>query len=207
MNLSEPLDGLTGPVNAAVIRALARTDTGLSGRQVGTIADVGSTSSVYRSLTGLVQLGLVTAESVPPAILYRINRNHALWPAIELGLDARNRVFESIHEFCVNELPEELNVTVVVYGSVARRESTPDSDIDLLVVYPDGIDPDYRADYSYQLAQHVLSITGNDAQIFDIERSELADRIHEHDPLINNILTDGIHIHGPALPRNRRGAA
>lgn len=135
MNLSEPLDGLTGAVDAAVLHVLARANVGFSGRQVHSLANLGSTSSVHRALKGLVELGVVSTESRPPSIIYRINTEHALWPVIELGLSTRTRVFESISRFCDEELPQELDLTVVVYGSVARRESTLDSDIDLFVVY------------------------------------------------------------------------
>ena len=40
--LSEPLDGLTTAVEAAVLRVLARADTGFSGRRIHALASVGS---------------------------------------------------------------------------------------------------------------------------------------------------------------------
>lgn len=207
MNLSEPLDGLTSLVGAAVLRVLARADTGFSGRHVHSLAGVGSTSSVHRALAAFVHVGIVTAEPHPPSIIYRINRHHALWPAIELGLTARIRVFEAIDEFCREELPDELRLSLVVYGSVARRESTLTSDIDLFVVYPNGIDPEARAEYSYQIAGHVEGLTGNEAQVYSVERSELAQRIAEGDPLICNVIADGILVHGqPLVPMPRRVA-
>ena len=204
MNLSEPLEGLTSLVEAAVLRVLARADAGFSGRHVHALAGVGSTSSVHRALAGFVELGLVTAEPRPPAIMYRINRAHALWPVVEAALAARSRVFEAIATFCEQELPEELGLTVIVYGSVARRESTLASDVDILVVYPEGIDPDARADFDYRLGAHVRRITGNEAQIFSIEREDLRQRMADGDVFIGNVLADGILIHGaPISPTSR----
>ena len=199
MNLSEPLDGLTTAVEAAVLRVLARSDAGFSGRQVHSMAGVGSTSSVHRALGSLVRVGLVTSEARPPAIIYRMNREHVLWPAVESGLAARTRVFDSIRHFCEHDLPAELGLTVVVYGSVARRESTLESDVDLFVVFPDGIDEDARADVSYQLASHVHRVTGNEAQVYSVDRRELAQRLAENDPLAGNVLADGILLHGPQI--------
>jgi predicted nucleotidyltransferase len=199
MNLSEPLDGLTSAVEAAVLRVLSRADVGFSGRQVHALAGTGSTSSVHRALSGLVRIGLVTAESRPPSIIYRINREHALWPVIDAALSSRTRVFESIRSFCADDLPHGLDLTVVVYGSVARRDSSLDSDLDLFVVYPDGIDDESRADVNYRIARHAETITGNEAQVFSVERADLAQRILENDPLVANVLTDGILIFGPPL--------
>jgi predicted nucleotidyltransferase len=194
-------------VEAAVLRVLSRADVGFSGRQVHTLANLGSTSSVHRALARFVELGVVSAEARPPSIIYRINTEHVLWPVIDLGLSTRARVFESIGRFCAEELPDELDLTVIVYGSVARRESTIDSDIDLFLVYPDGIDEDARADFSYQLAQHVERVTGNEAQTFSVERSELASRIEDGDPLVANVRADGILIHGQPLTSARKARA
>src|SRR5690606_7445771 len=101
MNLSEPLDGLTSPVEAAVLRVLSRADAGFSGRQIHALAGIGSTSSVHRAVTNLARVGLVTSESRPPAIIYRPNRQHVLWPVVELALDARSRALSGIREFCL----------------------------------------------------------------------------------------------------------
>ncbi|GAB3610155.1 hypothetical protein GCM10027414_22810 [Humibacter ginsengiterrae] len=211
MNLSEPLDGLTTTVEAAVLRVLARADTGFSGRRVHALADVGSTSSVHRALGSLVRVGVVTAEVSPPSIIYRANRDHVLWPVIQAGLDARARVFGGIRTFCKElvpeEVPDEQGLTVVVYGSVARRESTLDSDVDLFVVFPDEFDGDARADIGYRLSGHVGRITGNETQVVSVDRSEVAERIKENDALIVNVLRDGILVFGAPLSRSAKHVA
>ncbi len=192
MNLSEPLAGIMSDVEAATLRVLARSDAGFSGRQVQRLAGVGSTSSVNRALTHFVRIGLVDAEPRPPSIIYRPNREHVLWETIEFGLDARRRVFLRLGRFCSDELPTELDLTVVVYGSVARRESSLESDLDLFVVYPDGIDPDAQSDYSYRLTQYAECITGNETQVLAVTRSDLERREREDDPLLAEVKADGV---------------
>ena len=197
MNLSEPLEGLTSLVGAAVLRVLARADTGFSGRQVHALAGVGSTSSVHRALRNMVDVGIVTATAQPPAIVYRVNRNHLLWSSVAFALEARPRFFEGIRRFCAEELAQELEMTVVVYGSVARRTSTSESDVDLLVVYPDGIDPEARADFDYRITGHVQEVTGNECQVFSIERGDFDRRITDGDAFIHNVLRDGLIVVSP----------
>jgi predicted nucleotidyltransferase len=114
-------------------------------------------------------------------------------------LAARAQVFAGIGAFCAEVLPRELDLTVVIYGSVARSDSALASDVDVLVVFPDAIDPEARADFSYRIAGHIERVTGNEAQVFSIERAELAQRVAENDPFIANVLADGILVHGPAL--------
>jgi predicted nucleotidyltransferase len=200
MNLSEPLAGLASPIEAAVLGVLARTETGFSGRQVHRLAIEGSTSSVHRALATLVRVGLVMANPQPPSIIYRANRKHVLWPAVDAGLAARDRFFESVHKFCEVELPGDPPCTVVLFGSVARRESSAESDVDLFLVYPDEIDPDVEADVSYQIASEVKLLSGNEAQIYAINKSELSRRQKDADPLLRNVMRDGILLYGDPLP-------
>jgi predicted nucleotidyltransferase len=208
MNLSEPLEGLTSLVAAAVLRALARSDEGFSGRQVHRLVGVGSTSSVHRSLTSLVETGLVLAEVRSPAIVYRPNRSHVLWPAVESALAARDRVFESIRGFCAAKVPDDVPLSVILYGSVARRDSTSDSDIDLLLVYPDGTYGEWLAGFAYELARYAERITGNAVQTVSIAHREVIDRRREGDAFIQNVYRDALTLAGPELEleESRRSA-
>lgn len=201
MNLTEPLEGLLPPIEAAALRALSRTDAGLSGRQVHAVTGVGSTSGAHRALTRLARIGLVSVESRPPALIYRPNRRHVLWSVVEEALQARDRVIDEVRRFFADELPAEvpadLRVTAILYGSVARRESTSESDVDVLVVFPEGFGSDARADLILRLAERIEELTGNAAQVNAMDRSEYRRRDADGDPFLVNVRRDGIHLFGP----------
>lgn len=201
MNLSEPLDGLLPSAEAAALRVLSRTDAGLSGRQVHAVAGVGSPSGVHRALTRLVHTGLVSVESRPPALVYRPNRRHVLWGAVEDALRARDRAIDAIRLFLVQEIseevPDELRVTATLYGSVARRDSTSKSDVDVLVVFPERFGPDDRADLVLRLAERIEELTGNAAQVNAMDRREYRRRDADGDAFVDNVRRDGIHLFGP----------
>lgn len=202
MNLTEPLEGLLPPMEAAALRVLSRTDAGLSGRQVQAVAGVGSTSGAHRALTRLARTGLVSVESRPPALVYRPNRRHVLWSAIEEALRARDRAIEQIRLFLVDEVPEEvpadLRPTATLYGSVARRDSTTESDVDVLIVFPEHVDPDARANIVLGLAERIEELTGNAAQINAMGRGEYRRRDADGDPFLVNVQRDGIPLFGPS---------
>ena len=48
----------------------------------------------------------------------------------------------------------------ILFGSVARGEERPDSDVDLLLVWPDNSDDDARWDISMRVAQIVDDVAG-----------------------------------------------
>ena len=207
MNLSEPLEGLTSRIEAAALRVLSRTDAGLSGRQVQKVANVGSPSSMNKALTNLAAVGLITVESRPPALIYRPNRKHVLWPAVDDALKARDRAIDRIRLFFVDavpdETPDEWRVTATLYGSTARKDSTADSDVDVLVVFPDGFDEDARADFSLALAERIEELTGNEAQVNTMDRRGFLRAQADGDALLANIRRDGVHLFGP-LPESWR---
>ncbi|MDQ1075094.1 MULTISPECIES: nucleotidyltransferase family protein [Microbacterium] len=201
MNLSEPLEGLMSPVEAAVLRVLSRTDAGLSGRQAHALAGEGSITTVHRALRNLAHVGLAVVEVRPPSLIYRPNREHVLWSAVDSALRARERAIDGIRQFFVDNVPEEVpldwHVTATLYGSVARRTSTADSDVDVLVVFPDDFDSDARADFVLRLAERIEELTGNDAQVNSLLRGEFLLRQGEDDPFLSNVTNEGIHLFGP----------
>ncbi|MCY1715735.1 nucleotidyltransferase domain-containing protein [Microbacterium sp. SL62] len=201
MNLSEPLESLVGPVPAAVLRVLSRTDAGLSGRQVHAVAHAGSASGVNRTLGALARVGLVSVESRPPSLIYRPNRTHVLWAAVESALGARDRALDGIRLFLAEDAPDEVpaewRVTAILYGSVARRTSTEDSDVDVLLVFPDGYDDDSRARLILGLAERIEELTGSAAQVNPMDRGEFARREMDGDDFLANVLRDGIYLCGP----------
>ena len=81
--------------------------------------------------------------------------------------------------------------SVVLYGSVARNETGPDSDIDVLVVSPDsksvsGILSKISAEHAYETRSAFLL-----SDVF-LDRHDLIELQRVGSPFIRNILTDGV---------------
>lgn len=100
--------------------------------------------------------------------------------------------------------------SVIVLGSFARREAGPDSDIDLVVVRPAGIDED--EDSWNGAIEHwrraVRRLTGNAVEVLEVSLQEAATRIGGRSALWTEIRRDGCVIHGlgiDGLRRIRRG--
>jgi predicted nucleotidyltransferase len=165
-------------VEAAVMRCLLQTDTGITGRAAARIVRL-SQSTVQRALTRLRQNGLVVATSVPPSLLYRANREHIAMPALSalLGLDAELRARMAEHVAAWRPAP----VSVIVYGSVARGEARPGSDLDVLIVRADAVEPDepaWQRDVT-DLADRIGRWSGRPAGIVEMSRREAADGFAE----------------------------
>jgi hypothetical protein len=109
-------------------------------------------------------------------------------------MNARQELGRRIREFSRTQAPH--GVTVALYGSVARGDSTQTSDIYLLVVFPDTTVIDERDEFITQLRNNVELWTGNNAQIYDVTRSALGQHQKQGDPIVKNWAVDGIVIYG-----------
>ena len=198
MNVAHPLRGIIPTLDAPVIEALAATTKPLTGREVNRLAGVGSPRGVQLVLRRLVAQGLVLAEGRSNAGFYLANREHLAWQALEslarLRLALCDRLSEEIATWALQPLHAS------IFGSTARGDGDSASDIDLLLIRPDGIEPlewwDRQVD---RLREGVPKWTGNQCQTFDIGLARLAEHVAAHDPLIDAWLADGLHLSGSGL--------
>lgn len=181
MDLNEPLASLTGTNDASALRVLARTSSELTGRRIAKLAE-GNAASIRNALIRLAAVGLVHSRQEPHATYYSANRDHLLWPAIEIGLSARVRLEAEIAQF-VREHEADV-VTLALYGSVARGDARPGSDIDLLVVFANDERRDVRDTFINECQTYVHRLAGNPVQIYDLELDELHRHMAANDPIV-----------------------
>jgi hypothetical protein len=96
-------------------------------------------------------------------------------------------------------------VSVIVFGSFARREADADSDIDVLVVRPADVDEDDDrwAASMEQLHTDSRRLTGNPIEVLEVSAGEVAALIKSRRPLWADIRRDGSAVHGLPLDKLR----
>jgi predicted nucleotidyltransferase len=141
----------------------------------------------------------VVVEQAPPALVYRANAEHLAMPALQALLrmeeQLRARLVENVAGWRLR--PE----SVVVYGSVARGQATAASDVDVLVVRPDAIEPD-EATWQRQVADlsdRVRRWTGRRASVVEMSPREVRDGLASREPFLVEADRDGWLIAGEAL--------
>ena len=90
-------------------------------------------------------------------------------------------------------------MTLALYGSVARGDSRPDSDIDLLVVFPDDVPRGERDNFITNLGDNVRQWTGNDPQVYDLTHDQLRQQTAREDPIVASWKAEAITLVGPAI--------
>lgn len=194
MNFGEPFGGLMPGARGAVLAALLRTGAPLTGRRIHALVDGHSLGAVQQALRDLDRIGVITTETIGRAGVHRVNEKHeAIAPLRSLAspIAMLTRV--------VREAASDVEA-VIVFGSVARGETHADSDIDLVVIAPDAWDG--RAD----LQQAVNERLGNDCDVLHLTRENFARHPDDREPIVAEILRDGLALVG-TMPRPGRRKA
>ena len=192
MRFDEPFGGIIPGARGAVLAALLRTGTPLTGRQVhNLVRDQFSLWPVQEALKDLARLGLVTSETVGRAGVHSINEEHIAVPPLRTLLSPLAAL-----KTVVQEVVDDRVKAVIVFGSVGRGEAGPDSDIDLAVIAKAGWDG------RVALEDAVRSRLGNDCDVLVFSTAEFTRLAAEGEPVVAGILNDGLALTG-SIPRGK----
>ena len=195
MSLNHPIEALASRDRSLVLTVLFRAGLPLSGRTIAALTESVSQTTVSRLLASFVQTGVVLR--VPGG--YVINREHLAYRAIqallESGSELRRRVRDAV------ALWSAAPVSVILFGSTARGEAGPSSDIDVLIVRPADVSADDRrwARDVAALAEQVQLWTGAACDVLEYDPSELEQLRSSADPLIEELLHEGVTLAGSDL--------
>jgi DNA-binding transcriptional ArsR family regulator len=195
MDFRRPLSVVTPTLDADVLSVLARAEAEMTGHEIQRLAGHGSHQGVRNAADRLTREGVVERRSAGKAHLYRLNRDHVAAQWIEKLANLPEQVVETLRDAIATWTRPPL--LAMLFGSVATGQATAASDLDLLIVRPDGCDPDDPT-WTRQIADLqtlATACSGNDARILEYGQDELARTAAER--VLSDALRDGIELYGP----------
>lgn len=142
MDLTDPTRSVTATLDGPVLAVLALAGKPLTAGDVAAQMPRGSEVGVRRSLERLVGQGVVRATEMGRNRVHELNRDHVAAPVAELLAGLRLEVWKRLRANLKAWNPRP--VYACVFGSAARGDGGPDSDIDVLLVhqpFPGDADP------------------------------------------------------------------
>lgn len=204
MELQRPLAVITPTVDGDVLAVLAGADAEFTPPQVHQLVDRWSVDGVRKALDRLVSQGIVLHRVAGRAGLYQLNREHlAAQPIVALAL-LRDELIRRL-QARVASWPVRADYAAL-FGSAARGDMRPESDIDIFVVRPDEVDADddeWRAQVS-DLERDVAAWTGNDARTLEFAVAECRAGLESGDAVLDDVAREGLRLAGPASLRALR---
>ena len=181
---------LTPTLDGDVLTALARADASFTPGQLHRMLPKASEDGVRRVLRRLTGQGVVTAERVGNAYTYRLNREHLAAEHVVALANLMSHFLARLTERLEGWDPQP--VYAAVFGSAARGGMRVDSDIDLLLVRPEGADDDAWDEQAQALTADMTRWTGNDARALVLDEDEMG----PNEPVLHEVLTHGLTVAG-----------
>lgn len=196
MFFGEPFGGIIAGARGAVLAALLRTGTPLTGRQIhGLVSDDYSLWTVQQDLKALAKIGVVETQTIGRAGVHTVNEEHASVAPLRAILDTIATLRAAVSAVTRTDVS-----AVILFGSIARGEALPDNDIDLAVIAPRSWDK------RVELEDTVHMRLGNDCDVLVFAAAEFGRLAAAGEPVVGDILRDGVALVG-AMPRVKHGAA
>jgi hypothetical protein len=198
VDLKHPLAVITPTVDGDALAVLARAEAAFTGREVHRLVGQYSEAGVRKVLTRLVEQGIVLIERAGPSYLYRLNRDHLAAPPIIALAGVRAEFLGRLRARLAQWDPPP--VYAALFGSAARGDMRPDSDIDLLIVRPDAVDPDddHWNSQVHQLISDVTRWTGNDTRPLEYGDTEIRRALRRGEPVLEAVRAEGVLLAGPS---------
>lgn len=222
MNLSNPGEELLSRQETSILKACYFAPSGLSGRKLFKVADLPYGGNSVMILRKLSTIGLLSEQQKGNLILYSINENHIFWDAIYKIIFAREEVFVYIREILEDRIANIQSIRI--FGSTARKDSTLESDIDILVII-NGDEPEEcireeesqeeyserikfyetsKIDPKLTIEENIHRRTGNSVQLIIVSEETLAEMEENNDPFVNSVKNESILLAGNVAYRFHR---
>jgi predicted nucleotidyltransferase len=205
-SLRRPLDVVfAAPSHLALVRVLAETPHGASGRELARLAGLSHQAS-NDALARLEALGLVRRVGRGRTFLFTLNAEHALFTRLLRPLlEAERGFFRDILKTVERAVaPHCLSATL--FGSVARGSEGPASDFDLLVVLRQAQGRDRIARALSDLASTLSRTWGIRLNPITFTATQVRRHVGKGNPLFTAAVRDGILLTGRPLREIGRGA-
>lgn len=198
MELHRPFRVVTPTVDGDVLAALARVESSFTPPQLHRVVGRHSEAGIRKALHRLAGQGLVRRRSAGRADLYELNRDHLAAPYVTAIAMLFDEFLRRAHDHLAAWEPP--CAYAALFGSAARGEMQPDSDLDILVVRPaqTGADDPAWLDQLLQLEQAFTAWTGNDTRVLEWSAAEVRSDLQSGEPVLRDVLRDGIRLWGPS---------
>jgi len=199
MIFNRPLDQVFGQQSKVkILRYLSLHRGQFTGREIAKAT--GLTHPICHSvLSQLRDQGIVLMRKSGNALLYSLNIGHQITKNIILPVFKREA---ELKQKMAQSLIKGLSFPVeslILFGSIAQKKEKPTSDIDVLVVVSDKIDPEKAESKIISQDNKLIEEFGNQVSPLVINLKDFLKKLKDKDKLLTEIIREGQVIHGKSI--------
>lgn len=190
---------LNNSIYLKIFSILENDPQGMSGRALAELTEV-SVYKMHHALKFLTEQGVLSFTPVGASHLYRLQSDHILVQKVLNPLIVfQENIFLQLGKDVMKEL-DPLPLSIILYGSVARGEERPNSDLDILLVYKNqesiATGSEEELHYLGEQFNKIIKKYGNLLMMKRCEVSELKNEKNQNAELFKKILKEGRVIYG-----------
>lgn len=188
----------SAPSAVSLLRELSLRKTGLTGRELARITKL-TPQTAHNTLANLEALKIVNRITAGRSHYFTLNREHYLAKKIIENVYESEREFaNSIFERIKKSLRKE-SVSLIIFGSVARKDETVESDLDLCIIYQSK--KSLVEEKITGLREKLYNEFGVTLAPFYITQRDFKSSAKNKKKPVNNIIEDGRVIYGKSINR------
>jgi predicted nucleotidyltransferase len=201
MRYHEPLNDILGnKVQIRLLRVLVRTKGSFTGRELARLIGY-SQNQTSLALQELERNGLVVWQGAGRSHLYSVDSDNILvTDFLEEGFRLEDSLMNRLAGTFFDELGRDLE-SIVLYGSVAKGEERPNSDIDLVVVVKDKADLKVAEGRVAEASAKVARRFGNQAMPIIVKKSDYERKMKSKKGFWREVAETGVSMPPPARGR------
>lgn len=185
----------SAPTSVSVLRELSLRQIGLTGREVARSAKL-TPQTAHNALTNLEALKIVKRDFAGRSHYFTLNRDHFLYRKILKTLFENEIEFvSSLYNKIKNAVSKECK-SIIVFGSVARKDETSRSDLDICFVYKDKKELEHKVSLLRDLLYNEYGVT---LAPYYISQIDFKKKHKNNKSPVEDIVKEGIVIYGLSI--------
>jgi len=199
MIFTNPLDKIFSQQSKIkLLRFLVQHHGEFTGREIAKSVGLAH-PTVHSALSELREQGIILMRKSGNALLYSLNRRHQATKDIIIPVFKKeSQLKEKMARSLVTKLSFPLE-SVVLFGSIAQRKEKPTSDIDILVILSNRVDPEKAESKIISQGAKFVEQFGNQLSPVIMNLSDFLTKLENKDKLLNKILNQGQVIYGKSI--------
>ncbi|HEX6694399.1 MAG TPA: nucleotidyltransferase domain-containing protein [Longimicrobiales bacterium] len=181
-----------------VLRVMVTLTRPISGREAARLAGV--SSKAIRALDELASVGLVTKREGTGQFLYSFNRKNILSRPLAALYQAEERRTRELTQAISDVLSTRATVLgAAIFGSTARSDTRPESDLDVIVIVSDASGEGTIYDALLATSNSLWERFGVRLSPVVLTKTRWQRQVREHDPFATAVLQEALMISGTLL--------
>jgi predicted nucleotidyltransferase/predicted transcriptional regulator len=193
------LDSILGQTSKVkILRFLNLIDFELSGREIAKEINI-SHVQCHKALKYLNQHGLIDMRQIGRSTAYKINKSHILYlNLIKPIFNSESTLLKQLTETILKKIKTFKPLSIIVFGSTIKL-ARPDSDIDLLIIFPNKSDIKQIREKIDTLEEEIITKFGNSIAPILIKQKEFNKKYKEKNNLYIEIINKGKILYGKTI--------